>query len=280
MLLAVDKVDIVMWTKNGAAYLPKVLAQIDKVIPKDHVCHKIMVDDHSTDGTPEIAKSFGWTVYPNPHGGIPSGANEALSHVDQEFFVSIEQDVILAKDWWVKISKHLEDPTVACAQGIRVPTDPVLRLLDMWQYGDPAKRASNISMDNNLFRTAVVRSVGGFPNVCRVCTDTVLMKTIHAKTPYRWVIDLEVVSDHIRSDFRGAVEHQYKLNDLCSKTKYCAPSQIGSLPKMFRILLTSPIRALQIAVKKNCPKVLYAYPLIRYYQVTAEVKWRKQSFRN
>ena len=118
----VGKVDVVMWTKNGAAYLPAVLAQIDEVIPKDHVCHKIMVDDHSTDDTPQIAKRFGWTVYPNPHGGIPSGANEALSHVDQEFFVSIEQDVILAKDWWIKISKHLEDPSVACAQGIRVPS--------------------------------------------------------------------------------------------------------------------------------------------------------------
>jgi glycosyltransferase involved in cell wall biosynthesis len=277
MYLETAKVDVVMWTKNGAKYLPAVLAQIDRVIPKARVCHKILVDDHSTDGTPGIARGYGWAVYPNPKGGIPSGANEALSHVDQDFFVSVEQDVILAKDWWVKISKHMGDPKVGCAQGIRVPTDPVLRLLDMWQYGDPAKRASNISMDNNLFRTAVVRSLGGFPNVCKVCTDTVLMRTMQAETPYSWIIDLDVVSDHIRSDFRGAVEHQYKLNDLCSRTKYCAPSQAGSLPKMLRILLTSPIRALQIAAKKNCPKVLYVYPLIRYYQLSAEVRWRKQS---
>ncbi|MCW4024611.1 MAG: glycosyltransferase family 2 protein [Candidatus Bathyarchaeota archaeon] len=274
----VGNVDIVMWTKNGAAYLPTVLAQIDRVIPRERICHKIMVDDHSTDGTPEIAKRFGWTVYPNPKSGISSGANEALSHVDQEFFVSVEQDVVLTREWWTKISKHLDDPNVACAQGIRIPTNPVLRLLDQWQYGDPAKRSLLVSMDNNLFRTKVVRSVGGFPDICKLCTDTVLMKFIQTKTPYRWVIDTEVVSDHIRSNFRGAVEHEYKLNELCSRTPYCPTRKPdNNLLKLFRILITSPIRALQIAIKKNCPKVIYAYPLIRYYHISSEINWRKQA---
>jgi glycosyltransferase involved in cell wall biosynthesis len=82
--------------------LPKVLKRIDEVIPKNVVHRKILVDDHSIDKTVSIAKQFGWSVYLNPEGGTPSGVKEALEHVDCDFFVSVEQDVILAKNWWEK----------------------------------------------------------------------------------------------------------------------------------------------------------------------------------
>jgi hypothetical protein len=76
------KVDLVMWTKNGTEYLPIVLKPIDEIIPHENVCHKILVDDNSSDNTAKIAKDFNWTVYQNPYGGIPIGADEALRHVD------------------------------------------------------------------------------------------------------------------------------------------------------------------------------------------------------
>jgi glycosyltransferase involved in cell wall biosynthesis len=62
----IGKIDLVMWTKNGEKTLPIVLKQIDKVIPHENVCHKILIDDHSVDKTVEIAKSFGWNVNPKP----------------------------------------------------------------------------------------------------------------------------------------------------------------------------------------------------------------------
>ena len=92
----VGKVDLVMWTKNGAATLPDVLKRIDEAIPNENVCSKILVDDHSTDRTAEIAQGFNWVVYQNPGGGVANGANEALRHVSRDFFVSIEQDLILS----------------------------------------------------------------------------------------------------------------------------------------------------------------------------------------
>jgi glycosyltransferase involved in cell wall biosynthesis len=88
-----------MWAKNGERFLPLVLSRISQVIPDENVNQKIFVDDHSTDRSREIASEFNWIVYPNLKGGIPNGANEALRHVTSEFFVSIEQDIILAKDW-------------------------------------------------------------------------------------------------------------------------------------------------------------------------------------
>ncbi len=276
--IALDsKVDVVMWAKNGEALLPTVLARIDKVIPHESVCHRILIDDHSTDRTVEIAKDFNWDVYTNPHGGIPSAANEAFRHVDRDFFVSVEQDIILSREWWDKIPKYMENPSVACAQGIRIFTHPVLHILEEWEYSGPhGKKRYLTSMDNNIFRSKVVRSLGGFPQICPVCTDTVLRKRITYETPYKWVIDTDVVSLHIRRNLKETIDHAYKLNYLCARTPYCSPNQRYSILLLFRLLLTSPLRALQVALKKDCPEMMWAYPLIRWYQLSKDLHWRNQ----
>ena len=263
-----------MWTKNGESCLPKVLSQIDKVIPSENCCHKIMVDDHSTDRTVEIAKDFNWTVFPNPHGGIPSGANEAFRHVDQDFFISFEQDVVLASDWWEKIPKYMEDPMVGSAQGIRVSSHPLLFLLDRWEFGEEnAKARREISMDNNLFRTKVVKMLGGFPRICPVCTDTVLKARMVSETPYLWITDPTVISLHIRNDLRDSIEHSYKLRSICAKTSYCSRGEKYSRLGLFRRFVTSPIRGLQIAIVKNFPGIILAYTYLRLSYLLVDLKW-------
>jgi len=66
----IDKVDLVMWAKNGARMLPAVLKRVNEVIPSEAINKKIFVDDHSTDGSSVIAKHFGWLVFPNEKGGV------------------------------------------------------------------------------------------------------------------------------------------------------------------------------------------------------------------
>lgn len=46
---------------------------------------KKLVDDHGTDKTVEIARSFRWRVCENPETEIASGANEALKHVTTQY---------------------------------------------------------------------------------------------------------------------------------------------------------------------------------------------------
>jgi len=76
-----EKIDLVMWTKNGAGTLPLVFNRISEVIPDKFVNNRIVVDDHSTDHTREIAKSFGWNVILNEGSGISDGANTDLKYV-------------------------------------------------------------------------------------------------------------------------------------------------------------------------------------------------------
>jgi len=263
-----------MWAKNGGKCLPKVLSRINKVIPEEGVCHRILVDDHSSDQTVEIARDFNWDIYVNPRGGIPIGANEALKHVDRDFFVSIEQDVLLAYDWWDRIPEYVKNPFVACAQGIRVHMNPTLRLLDDWQFDFLKRNRLLSSMDNNIFRTKVIRFLGGFPQSCPVCADTILMKRILSETRYKWIVDPDVISLHMRFGLKNSVEHTYKMISACARTPLCADNRKPPISSVLRIFLTSPIRALQIAFANKSPNIIWNYPFLRLYQLEVGLRWR------
>jgi glycosyltransferase involved in cell wall biosynthesis len=257
------KVDLVMWTKNGGNHLHQVLERIKEVIPAENIHRKIVVDDNSEDKTVEIAREFGWEVYPNPKSGIASGANEALRHVDCEFFVSVEQDVLLARDWWSKIPAYMNDPQVAVAQGIRIATEPVMRKINEYEY---SKKSSTwwktwFSLDNNIFRTEIMRQLGGFPNDCPVHVDAILRKKILKETKYKLIVDPTVVSDHIRGNFTDDMKHVLFLNKLCSKSPYCRSEPFGV---KLRVCLTSPLAASLIASKTRCWRVLYMIPIFRF----------------
>jgi glycosyltransferase involved in cell wall biosynthesis len=263
----IEKLDLVMWTKNSAKTLPYVLNRIDKVIPKKVINNKIIVDDHSTDKTVEIAKSFGWYVYNNPGTGIASGANEALKHVTTRFFASFEHDVLLSKDWWEKISRHMEDESVAVAQGVRLPTNLVLRKIE--EYALRREEAYRlISLDNNIFCTEKIRQVGGFPSECPVCIDQNLRDNIE-KAGFKWIIDKSVVSDHLRQSVKEELNHHYQHSLRVRR-------ELGeSFFNLLRRFAFSPIRALHVVYEEKCPQIFIVYPYIRFIKLKAFLDRRK-----
>jgi hypothetical protein len=276
----IGKIDVVMWTKNAGKIFSSVLCRIDEVIPKDYICHKVIIDDSSTDDTKKIAQSLGWTVYHNEKGGIANGANQALTHVHTEVFMSVEQDVVLAKDWWTKVAPIMINPNVACVQGIRITANKAYQILEDWEN----KTKTLMSIDNNLFRTKVIRDIGGFPTDCPQCVDTVLRNIIVEETCYKWEIVKDAVSDHLRSGTVNTLKHNNKSALRCVRTKYCRPPKTAiedaSMIKMLRLLATSPIRAIQIATRKNCPTMVWLYPIIRLYSVKIEISRKAQKARN
>jgi len=253
------KVDLCMWAKNGAKMLPFVLKRIDEVIPKENVSNKIFVDDHSVDKSVEIAKKFDWQVHENKEGFISGGANEALRHVESSFLVSVEQDIVLARNWWKTIPKYMKDPKVAVAQGVRLPTLRTLRCLDEYRQERFKETRFNLSLDNNIFRTSVIRKLGGFPKQDPLSVDLNLFDSLN-KTGYKWIVDSSVVSDHIRESIMQDATHQYKLFMLSKREQLLDRSNTFEL---YRMLMTSPLRALDILVKKRCPEIFFAYPFIR-----------------
>ncbi|MEM3578197.1 MAG: glycosyltransferase [Candidatus Bathyarchaeia archaeon] len=281
-----DKVDLVMWTKNGAETLPLVLKRISEVIPVEAVNQRIIVDDRSTDDTREIAESFGWTVIFNEGKGISDGANTALKHVTSEYFISFEQDLLLARDWWEKIPPYLENPKVAVASGMRFASKPEgVRKLQQYvakKYRGESQLAPWLrtreraaftlgkTLDNTIYKTRVIKVVGGFPKLqVNAGVDTILAYKIE-QTGYHWVVDYNVQSIHLRSGLKQELQHQYwyatQLNEIWKRvrTETNKPPPVTKYTVLSRFFM-SPFTGLFMAMKTREPTVTIIHPLIRLY---------------
>ena len=283
----IAKVDLVMWTYNGAATLPYVLKRISEVIPDKFVNKKIISDDRSSDNTRAIAESFGWQVVFNEGKGISDNANTALKHVESDFFVSFEQDLLLAPDWWSKIPEAFVDPKVAVASGMRFADRPrgVRRLqqyvarkyrgeakLEAWLRGrEMAAFTLGKTLDNTLYRTSVMRSVGGFHKLSSSSgVDTVLAYEIDQHS-YQWFVDYNVQSIHLRSGLMQELNHQYwyakQLPEMWREISAITNKQAPPVTKfgvIYRFFM-SPFTGVFMAYKTREPSLVYIHPLIRLY---------------
>jgi len=281
-----EKVDMVMWTKNGAKTLPLVLKRINEAIPSEAVGKKVVVDDKSTDNTAKIAGSFGWTVVDNEGTGISDGANTVLKRVEAERFISFEQDLLLSRDWWSKIPRYLENPKVAAASGMRFADRPI-GVMKLQQYVAKKYRGeSNLAswlrtrqmaaftlgktLDNTIYKTEIIRSIGGFPKMrVNAGVDAVLAYKVE-QSGHQWVVDYNVQSVHLRQDLKQELKHQYwyatQLNEIWKRiqTETNRPPPITKSGILFRFAV-SPFTGLFMAVKTREPSIVYIHPLIRLY---------------
>ena len=85
----------------------------------------IVIDDGSTDNTFEVARAA-YTreiaegrveVLTTPNGGKAAALNYALERLDEEFYVGIDADTVIASDAISKLIPHFEDPRVGAVAG-------------------------------------------------------------------------------------------------------------------------------------------------------------------
>ena len=282
----IKTVDLVVWTKNGAETLPLVLRRIGEVIPPDAVNKRIIVDDHSTDNTREIAKSLGWNVTFNEGKGISDGANTALKQVKSDYFVSFEQDLLLSHNWWNKIPPLLENPKAAVASGMRFANKPP-GIKKLQQYVakkyrgesklEPWLRSRQMAaftlgktLDNTIYKTKVIKALGGFPKTrTGAGIDTILAYRVN-QAGYQWIVDYEVQSTHLRRGLKQELHHQYwhakQLHEVWSIIKKEANQNppVTKNDVLFRFI-TSPFTGVFIALKTKEPSITYIHPLVRFY---------------
>jgi len=206
------EVDVCMWAKNGEKFLPRVLKRIDEIM-LENINQKIFVDDSSVDRSREIAKSFGWEVYHNQEGWISGGTKEALRHVETEFFVSVEQDVLLAKDWWNTIQDYMKDKKVAVAQGIYLSTTPMYREYERYniervnQLSFQERSKNCYGIGNNIYRTKIVKRLGFVDDI--VAMGPFFERIVN--NGYKWITDTALVSDHLRTSLFDDINHNTRF---------------------------------------------------------------------
>jgi glycosyltransferase involved in cell wall biosynthesis len=280
------KVDLVMWTKNGARTLPSVLKRIAEVIPDNSVNKRVIADDKSTDNSTQIARSYDWVVVPNEGAGVSDGANTALKHVEAEHFISFEQDLLLARDWWDRIPRYLENSKVAAASGMRFADKPVgVKKLQQYvakKYRGESELASWLrtrqmaaftfgkTLDNTIYKTKIIRDLGGFPKMkVNAGVDSVLAYKI-AQMNYDWIVDYGVQSIHLREGLKQELHHQYwyatQLHEIWKRieTETNRPPPITRYGVVNRFAV-SPFTGIFIAFRTAEPSIVYIHPLIRLY---------------
>jgi cellulose synthase/poly-beta-1,6-N-acetylglucosamine synthase-like glycosyltransferase len=116
-----DRLTVIVPVYNEAETLADTLCSLQpQTFPPAEI---VVVDDCSTDGTGEIAESFGVTVLRPPlNTGSKAGAQTfALARVRTDLVMALDADTTLAPDAIELLLSAFDDPEVAAACGLVLP---------------------------------------------------------------------------------------------------------------------------------------------------------------
>ena len=120
-------IDVVVLTRNSEHILAKCIASIYENVPVNNL---IVVDGFSTDSTlkilNEINKRHGNIRVLRVSGSRAKAREEAVRQVKTDWFVFIDSDVILSKDWFKKAEKSIK-PDVGAVWGLNIDVIPNVR---------------------------------------------------------------------------------------------------------------------------------------------------------
>jgi glycosyltransferase involved in cell wall biosynthesis len=106
----IERVDVVVLTRNSGRVLEKTLNSIFKEVPVSRV---IVVDGYSTDDTLEIIKKFnekhGNVVLIKDSGTRGDARMKGIREVKTEWFLFVDSDVTLCDNWFRKIKNSVDD---------------------------------------------------------------------------------------------------------------------------------------------------------------------------
>jgi len=113
-------VDVVIITKNSESILNECLKSVYKNVPVNRL---IVVDGYSTDKTIEIVREFqkkhGNILLIQDKGNRATARQKGINQVKTEWFMFVDSDAVLCKDWFKKAEKHLGQ-NVGAIWGIEV----------------------------------------------------------------------------------------------------------------------------------------------------------------
>jgi len=119
-------IDVVMLTKNSEHLLDKCLASIYQNVPVNNL---IVVDGFSTDRTLKIVdaanKRHGNVKVLGVNGSRAKAREKGIAEVDTDWFLFVDSDVVLSRDWYKKAQKNIR-ADVGAVWGVNIDVIPNL----------------------------------------------------------------------------------------------------------------------------------------------------------
>jgi glycosyltransferase involved in cell wall biosynthesis len=119
-LMPAESIDVAVLTLNSERLLKECLDSVYTNIP---VHNLIVIDGFSTDGTRDIVKQFekkyGNVILVQEKGTRGSARQTAIELAKTDWFMFVDSDVILSRDWFVKAQKFMKQE-VGAVWGIEI----------------------------------------------------------------------------------------------------------------------------------------------------------------
>lgn len=129
------RVDVIIITKNSERMLKECLEAIYENVP---ISRLIIVDGHSVDKTLEIIGEFQKkhenVLVLKDNGTRATARQKGMDQVKTDWFMFVDSDAVLCKDWFKKAKKHL-DQKVGAVWGIEIWStikNPTLLRIFLW----------------------------------------------------------------------------------------------------------------------------------------------------
>ena len=210
-------VDVVIITKNSERMLYECLKAVYENVPLNRL---IVVDGYSTDRTLEIVRKFqkkhGNVLVIQDKGTRATARQKGIDQVKTEWFMFVDSDAVLCKDWFKKAEKHVGQ-NVGAVWGIEVWStiqNPAILKLFLWI----TRKIFDLrgGTHDTLIRTDLVRDIK-IPKALHVFEDAYIKdwitqkgyKLIACYDPYCihhrpasvWTIrgSLNIIADSIRA---------------------------------------------------------------------------------
>jgi peptidoglycan-N-acetylglucosamine deacetylase len=161
-----------------------IVRTIRSVLNSDYTnLHIIVIDDGSKDRTAAVASDAyaveiaagRLQVLTKPNGGKAAALNYALERIEEEIYVGIDADTVIAPDAVSKLIPHFEDPTIGAVAG----NAKVGNRVNLWTRWQALEYITSQNFERRAldvfnvvtvvpgaigaWRTAPVKAVGGYP---------------------------------------------------------------------------------------------------------------------
>jgi cellulose synthase/poly-beta-1,6-N-acetylglucosamine synthase-like glycosyltransferase len=173
-------ITVAVCVRNGESTLRSCLDSLMALnYPKEKLAY-LVVDNGSTDATPDILARYPVTVIHESRPGRGHARNAACRHCSTAVLAFTDADCRVTTNWLQDVTPLFEDPSVGIAGGkiITPGDDPLARFYELRQIVSNREFSGNypysppfLATANALFRVEAIRQAGGFRTHYRVAED-------------------------------------------------------------------------------------------------------------
>jgi GT2 family glycosyltransferase len=173
------RVSVVVCSHNGARTLERCLEHVARLDYPDF--EAIVIDDGSTDATPEIAAGHTCRLLSTPNRGLGSARNTGMREATGDIVAYLDDDAYPDPHWLRYLVATMDDGDFAGAGGPNLPPseDGAVARCVAEAPGGPIhvllsdREAEHLPGCNMAFRRAALERIGGFDTQFRVAGDDV-----------------------------------------------------------------------------------------------------------